>query len=191
MGSRIGNSMGKLLLSLVALYIAVTYYSVRRSSEPAEPCDGSKQCFRPLVTSQDRLSLELWILEEIPPDDELEQKRQRRTKYQWARAEGCQNDLIFDVADAKTVFDATNANCTLQLPDFSRRRGHKDSQPLKAKFVIRFDDDNSTIVANAPFDLTRIVERNEGGGGPRGPLPVRWTGQRGTALNRGPRNRFP
>ena len=157
--------MGKLLLSLVALYIAVTYYSVHRSSEPAEPCDGSKQCFRPLVMSQERLSLELWILEEIPPDDELEQKRQRRTKYQWARAEGCQNDLIFDVADAKTVFDATNANCTLQLPDFSRRRGHKDSQPLKAKFVIRFDDDNSTIVANAPFDLTRIVERKEGGGG--------------------------
>ena len=119
--------MGKLLLSLVALYIAVTYYSVRRSSEPAEPCDGSKQCFRPLVTRRDRLSLELWILEELPPpdDNELAQKRQRGTKYQWTRAEGCQNDLIFDVADAKTVFDAKNGNCTMRLPDFSRRRGHK------------------------------------------------------------------
>ena len=132
--------MGKLIISLAALYLAVTYYSVRRSSEPVESCaDGTNtnQCFRPLVTSKDRLSLELWLLEELPPpaDDDNEdessrqqqeqqqkQRRQRGARYQWAKVESCQNGLEFDVSNAKTVFDATNGNCTLQLPDFSRRR---------------------------------------------------------------------
>ena len=182
--------MGKLIISLAALYLAVTYYSVRRSSEPVESCaDGTNtnQCFRPLVTSKDRLSLELWLLEELPPppDDGYEdersrqqqqqqkRRRQRGTRYQWTQVESCQNDLVFDVSNAKTVFDATNGNCTLPLPDFSRRRCNilackdsgKNANPLKAKFVLRFAENNSTIVAEAPFDLTRIVERNEGSGG--------------------------
>ena len=179
--------MGKLLISLAVLYLAVTYFSVRRSSEPVESCsDGTKQCFRPLVTSQDQITIELWLLEELPPppddvdqDDPTQQqqhkrRRQRGTRYQWSKVESCQNDdLVFDVSNAKTVFDATNGNCTLQLPDFSRRRCStltcKDSKqsvnPLKAKFVLRLAEDNATTVAEAPFDLTRIVERNEGSGG--------------------------
>lgn len=182
--------MGKLIISLAALYLAVTYYSVRRSSEPVESCaddTNTNQCLRPLVTIKDRLSLELWLLEELPPppDDDYQdessrqqqqqqqRRRQRGTRYQWTKVESCQNDLDFDVSNAKTVFDASNGNCTLQLPEFSRRRCNilackdsgKSANPLKAKFVLRFAEDNSTVVAEAPFDLTRIVERNEGSGG--------------------------
>jgi hypothetical protein len=179
-------TMGKLLIILAALYFVATYYSVRRSSEPAEPCniDGTKQqCVRPLVTSKDRLSLELWLLEELPPpsDDydgdqsQQQQKRRRQIghRYQWAKVESCQNGLVFYASKAKTTFDTSNGNCTLQLPEFSRRRCDaltcKDSRqhlnPLKAKFALRFADDNSTLVAEAPFDLTRIVERKDGSGG--------------------------
>lgn len=171
--------MTKLAIALGVLYIGVTYYSVTRSSEPTHPCEEGTQCLKPLVTSNDRLSLELWVLEEIKEKGEeqpegsskdAQKSRRQRPKHKWTAVETCQSAaLTFAMSDSRTVIDETNGNCTLELSDEYRKR---DGQTLRAKLVLRKVVQNqkaqqSSIrtmpVAEARFDLTRIVEKTVGG----------------------------
>ena len=174
--------MGKLLVVLAAAYAVVTYYSLKRSSEPAKPCveGGVGRCLKPLVTTNDRLSLELWVLNEQEEDPQQgtgpnSTRQRQRPTYRWKVVETCRDGLTFAVSDSRTTFDATTGNCTLDLPEYSRNRNN--AKPLKAKFVVRRVAENeanqqsnirptSMPVSEVPFELTRLVERTMGGSKP-------------------------
>lgn len=171
--------MGKLLVLLAAAYVAVTYFSLKRSSEPAEPCvdaGSGRRCLMPLVTTNDRLSLELWVLDKQEEDVSSQQhknttRQRQQPTYRWQVVDTCRDGLTFAVSDSRTTFDPNNGNCTLDLPEYSRNRNN--AKPLKAKFVLRRITENNANqqvsnirpmpVAEVPFELTRIVERTTGG----------------------------
>ena len=170
--------MGKLPVLIAAAYVAVTFFSLKRSSEPGAPCvEGSGRCLMPLVTTNDRLSLELWVLDRQEDDVSSEDhnnntaRQRQRPAYRWKVVETCRDGLTFAMSDPRTTFDRTNGNCTLDLPEYSRNR--ENAKPLKAKFVLRCmseknaNQQGSTSrpmpVAEVPFELTRISQRSLGG----------------------------
>ena len=157
------NMRSKVVSLAAALYVVATYMSLRRSSEPTEPCgqgDDRKSCLRPLVTAEDRLSVELWALEENETSSSggIRSSRtgSRRRAYRWP-IDSCRQGLSFAMSDSRTVFDAKNGNCTLELPAYSRRRGQDGGKPMEAFLVLKRTSDG-LVVAEAPFELTRMVE---------------------------------
>ena len=168
-------------------YIAFTLWSFKEASSPVNSCDpllnnGGDLCLSPLVSLNETLSLELWILTEILEDtdngvstQENSQKRnQIRSRYGWQILDSCtslQMKLI-ELLHSETVFDSSggnnnnNYNCTLHFPDFARKRQKHDTSKgtLKAKFILRKSSPEvegklGMIVAEAPFDLTRLVPK--------------------------------
>jgi hypothetical protein len=140
---------------LFLAYCAITWYSLIQASSPSLPCGaaGSQACYRPLVSTGDHLTIQLWLYQPV----------NETKKIQWQPVDTCH--ISFTIPNTGTLPKHLTSNgtlCEVPLPNSARRRSSnaKAVKPLKARFLVRLE--NGQAVTTVPFDLTRVNERQPG-----------------------------
>lgn len=177
---------------LFLAYSGVSWYSLVQSVEPQVSCNPTSRskrsqkiptkipCYRPLVTTGDRLRLELWVNNATNPTS---------GKNDWILIPTCQLEVrLPETGKLPTLITANGTDCKLPLPDSARYRSPRKDlvRPLQAEFVVwkihqpqdADDDDDpsnenqdlasnatdtSILVQRIPLELTRILERRPSG----------------------------
>jgi len=165
-------TMNRSIITLIAilLYLLGTFYSLHLSSKPLYPCPkeihntSSSRCLTPLVSLQEQLILDLFILTIQETKPHIENDANNDAFY-WKKVESCSS---FDISlQEQSAIRLEGSNCTIAIPSWARQRrslpkNTSSVAPLKAKFILRKSHPTNNLhtdqVAEATFDLTRFIE---------------------------------
>jgi hypothetical protein len=183
--------MGTAFFLGIGYLILVSYY-LYTSSIPVEKCinRNGESCANPLLSlnTSHHLSLELWIydtLQDLNHTDDYNYEHQLNDlKFGWKQVDSCPS-MSFDLNVTKSKNDSTSSiykkikfgynhvndknpiihdtKCKLRFPNWSRIQATQSDgrkpRVLKAKINLREEDQ---VIASTTFDLTRIVQRQQG-----------------------------
>ena len=155
--------MWQLWIFALVTYGIASWHSLVHSAAPSAPChqDFPTQCYRPLITTGQDVTLELWLFQETQGID-------GRTRMEWVSIPSCRlNVTLPESGKLPTLITSNGTECSVPIPDGARKRSTIQThvQPLRARFTVYMAGEHN-VIGNVPFELSRWIERR-----PRGLWP--------------------
>jgi hypothetical protein len=150
--------MWYLWLIVLLLYVSLSWYSLIQASSPRVKCDATSECFHPLVSSGERLVMEMWLYQ--PSSTSNDTSIISDAYYKWMPVDSCRFNFTVPTSGVIPIDVTGNSTaCLVPLPDFARQRfpNPNSAKPLQASF--RFLNLNGVLVTDVRFHLTRFIER--------------------------------
>lgn len=163
------DEMWQLWLLMLATYGLASWYSLVLSAAPVSPCrahgasnnhDDASSCYRPLITTNQKISIELHLWQEANVSG-------GRRRMEWVSVPTCRLNVTLPESGKLPVLLTENGtDCSVPIPDKARQRSTIQSQvqSLRAQFTVSTLIRGSDIkVTSIPFELSRVIERRPRG----------------------------